>query len=127
MKIKQIQKLVEPQLNQQTIYQLNQMKKFVDTSITNCIMQKFENDSEKIQYLLRILNDIRDFSNSQSSENSLRISLLAQVNKINEEELLGNDESQQEKSYQKIEESLEENQKKSPIKEEVKFESTPNS
>ena len=122
-----LRKVLQPVLQQQTLYQLNQMKSFVDNSLREVISRNFENDSEKINYLLNVLGDIRDFAFTQTNENAVRISIIKTIEKLEQEELLGNSlKQQEEKSLLKTEESPEQDPKDSKIKE-VEVESTPNS
>ena len=46
-----LRKVLQPVLQQQTLYQLNQMKSFVDNSLREVISRNFENDSERINLL----------------------------------------------------------------------------
>ena len=85
-----------PKLESQTIYQLTQMKSFVDSSLKEAASQSFESQEAKIKYLLESLYTIRDFVISQTTENSLRIALIQQFAQIEQEEILGNDSQQQE-------------------------------
>ena len=103
--------VTEPKMSQQTLYQLTQLKTFVDSSLMDFGSKKFENESDKIKYLLDTLQNIRDFVLSQTTENSVRISLIKQFNKIEEEVKLGNSSSEQEeKQLKNQEEKLEQNQ-----------------
>jgi hypothetical protein len=122
-----LQQVLQPVLQNQTLYQLNQMKNFVDNSLREVASRNFENDADKIKYLLNTLYDIRDFVLSQTNENSLRLKLIQQFDKIEEEEILGNSQQQEENSLLQTEEVLEQDQKVSEIEEEIKIEDTPNS
>ena len=122
-----LRQALQPILQKQTLYQLNQMKSFVDNSLREVASKNFENDADKIKYLLSTLYDIRDFVLSQTNENSVRLSLIQQFNKIEEEEMLGNSQLQQEEnSLLQTEEKLEQDPK-GLEKEEEKVESTPDS
>tara|TARA_A100001201_G_scaffold143367_1_gene144714 strand:- start:3135 stop:3512 length:378 start_codon:yes stop_codon:yes gene_type:complete len=121
-----LRKALQPILQNQTLYQLNQMKSFVDNSLREVASKKFENDADKIKYLLNTLYDIRDFVLNQTNENSLRINLIKQFDKIEEEEILGNSQLQQEEnSLLQTEEKLEQDPK--DLEEEKAVESTPDS
>lgn len=123
-----LRQVLQPVLQNQTLYQLNQMKSFVDNSLREVASKNFENDADKIKYLLNTLYDIRDFVLSQTNENSVRLLLIQQFNKIEEEELLGNSQLQQEEnSLLQTEEKLEQGQKGSEIEKEVTVEDTSNS
>lgn len=99
--------IIKPTLEKQTVYQFNQMKSFVDNSLKEVASKSFENDAEKIKYLIETLHNIRDFSIALTTENSLRIGLVNQFNKMQEEIELGNDIGVQEKkSGQKLDELL---------------------
>ena len=103
--------VLEPVLQQQTLYQLGQMKAFVDNSLREVASKRFENDADKIKYLLNTLYDIRDFVLSQTNENSVRLKLIQQFKKIEEEEILGNSQLNQEENLsmteeEKLEQSL---------------------
>ena len=126
--IDKLRQALQPVLQKQTLYQLNQLKSFVDNSLREVASKNFENDSDKIKYLLNTLYDIRDFVLSQTNENSVRLSLIQQFNKIEEEEILGNSQLQQEEnSLLQTEEKSEQDLKGSEKEEEVKVESTPDS
>jgi hypothetical protein len=128
MSIKEFKKATEPKLEAQTLFQLTQMKAFVDASLKNCISQNFENDTQKIQYLLGVLYDIRDFVLSQTTENSLRISLIEQFNEIENQAKMGNDLLNLDNELlEKTEEKLEQNLKELEVSEEEKVESTTDS
>ncbi len=107
---KKFKDVLLPKLNEQSLYQLSQMKTFVDASLKEASSRNFENNSEKIKYLLDTLYNIRDFVLTQTTENSVRIALIQQFQQIEQEEILGNDVQQQEKNLsQKIEENQEQN------------------
>lgn len=123
-----LKRVIQPILQNQTLYQLNQMKNFVDNSLREVTSKNFESDADKIKYLLNTLYDIRDFVLSQTNENSLRLKLIQEFNKIEEEEILGNSQLQQEEnSLLQKEEKSEQDLKDSEKEEEVKVESTPDS
>jgi hypothetical protein len=124
MSIKEFKKATEPKLEAQTLFQLTQMKAFVDASLKNCISQNFENDTQKIQYLLGVLYDIRDFVLSQTTENSL----IEQFNEIENQAKMGNDLLNLDNELlEKTEEKLEQNLKELEVSEEEKVESTTDS
>ena len=104
-KFKQI---VKPQLQEQTLYQMSQLKSFVDASLIELGTKKFNDESEKTKYLLDTLYQLRDFIFSQLTENSLRLNLIKQFNLI-EAEVLGNEsiQSKEENNLQNLEEKLE--------------------
>ena len=103
--------VTRPILQQQTLFQLNQLKSFIDTSLKEATSKNFDNESEKIKYLLDTLYNIRDFVLTQTVENSLRASLIKQFDAIEQEAVLGNEaESQNKELSQKVEESLEQDQ-----------------
>ena len=125
---KKLRQALQPILQQQTLYQLNQMKNFVDASLKEVASRKFENENDKIRYLLNTLYDIRDFVLNQTNENSVRLSLIQQFDKIEEEELLGNFQpKQEENSLLQTEEKLEQDLKELEVEEEKEVESTPDS
>ena len=99
--------IIKPTLEKQTVYQFNQMKSFVDNSLKEVASKQFENDADKIKYLIETLHNIRDFSIALTTENSLRLGLLNQFNKLEEEIELGNDgEELVKKSDQKLDDLL---------------------
>ena len=53
--------------------------------------KNFENDEEKIRYLLNALYNIRDFVLTQSAENSARLSLISQIEELERKIEVGND------------------------------------
>ena len=118
-----------PVMEKQTLFQLSQLKTFVDTSLKDVASKKFETEEAKIKYLLDTLYNIRDFVLSQTVENSLRLSLIQQFNKIEEEEILGNSQKMQEGNLLKNkEEKLEQDPKELEKEEkEVEIESTADS
>ena len=86
---------VQPVLQKQTLFQLSQLKLFVDSSLTETLTKNFENDTDKIKYLLDTLYNIRDFVLSQTVENSLRLKLMQEFHKIELEAELEKDNQQQ--------------------------------
>ena len=102
-----IRELINPIMQKQTLQQLNQMKLFVDTSLKEAASKNFDSETEKIKYLLDTLYNIRDFVLAQTTENSVRMNLIKQFNKIEEEQIMGNDQQLQSKeSLKKTEEKL---------------------
>lgn len=99
---------VQPVLQKQTIFQLNQLRSFVDASLKEALAKSFNNDSDKIKYLLDTLYNIRDFVLAQTTENSLRLRLVQEFEKIESESIVGNSQQHQEKnSLMQTEEKLE--------------------
>jgi len=118
---------VQPVLQKQTLFQLSQIKSFVDASLKETLSKNFENDADKIKYLLDTLYNIRDFVLAQTTENSLRINLLSQFDQIATEVQMGNFQQHQEKSLlMETEEKSEPDRLVSKKSEEGKIESTPN-
>lgn len=123
-----LRKTIQPILQPQSLYQLNQMKTFVDSSLSEVASKKFDSDTDKVKYLLNVLYDIRDFVLSQTTENSVRIQLIKQFDRIEEEELLGNSQQKQEENLLlKTEESLEPDLAQLEKNEEKEIESTTDS
>ena len=110
--MEKLKQVVAPRLSQETLVQLNQMKTFVDASLKEVCSQSFESEADKIKYLLNTLYNIRDFVLTQTTDNSLRISLIQQFQKIEEEEILGNDLQGQDESTLKNPEG---NSEQSPL------------
>tara|TARA_B100001057_G_C22495261_1_gene811823 strand:- start:382 stop:723 length:342 start_codon:yes stop_codon:yes gene_type:complete len=104
MKEKKIRELIQPTLNKQTLFQLSQLKSFVDSSLKEALSNSFESEADKIKYLLNTLYNIRDFVLTQAAENSVRLALIQQFEKIKQEEILGNDTQQQEEKLSQPEE-----------------------
>ena len=105
-------KIISPKSDKQTIYQFGQLKNFIDESLKEVGSKNFENDSEKIKYLLNTLYNVRDFSLALTTENSVRINLLNTIKKMEEEIELGNElELQKEKLSQPVDEKSEQDQK----------------
>ena len=96
--------VVQPVLQKQTLFQLNQLKSFVDSSLTETLAKNFENDEDKIKYLLDTLYSIREL-----------------------EATLGNDQQQQEENSLMQTEEYSNSALLELKNEEVKIESTPNS
>ena len=94
--------IIKPTLEKQTVYQFNQMKSFVDSSLKEVASKSFESDAEKIKYLIETLHSIRDFSLALTTENSLRIGLLNQFNNMEEEIEMGNSGEKPEKESEKV-------------------------
>jgi hypothetical protein len=118
---------VQPVMQKQTLFQLNQLKSFVDDTLKEVVSQNFKSDADKIKYLLNTLYNIRDFILAQTTENSLRVRLIQEFQKIEEETIVGNSHQRQEKnSLTQTEEKLELGPQQLES-EEVSIESTPNS
>lgn len=121
-------KVILPGLSSQTLYQLTQMKAFVDDNLKIAMSKNFESDQEKIKFLMTALQSIRDFVLTQTTENSVRISILKQIQEIEERDLLGNSlQQQEENSSLQTEERLEQDPKELDKEKEAKVESTTNS
>ena len=92
--------IVEPELQDQTLFQLTQLKNFVDASIYNIASNDFEDDKQKIKYMLDALFNIRDFVLTATNSNSLRNSLIKAFEEADNEEkikeALGNDQNKSE-------------------------------
>jgi len=118
--------LIKPALTQQTLHQLTQLKVFVDASLKEVVSKNFDNDEEKVRYLINALYNIRDFVLTQSTENSVRLSLIEQIEEIKRKIEMGNDlEKPTKESEAKTKESLGLDHKKLETREE--FESTTDS
>ena len=118
---------VQPVMQKKTLFQLNQLKSFVDDTLKEVVSQNFKSDADKIKYLLNTLYNIRDFILAQTTENSLRVRLIQEFQKIEEETIVGNSHQRQEKnSLTQTEEKLELGPQQLES-EEVSIESTPNS
>ena len=75
-------KALEPVMEKQTLYQLGQIKTYVDSTLTEALSKNFENDIDKTKYLSDALHTISDFVLSQTVENSLRLKLIQEFNEI---------------------------------------------
>ena len=118
---------VKPVMQKQSLFQLSQIKSFVDSTLRAVLTQNFESEADKIKYLLDTLYNIRDFVLAQTTENSLRQRLIQEFQKIEEAAMMGNLQQRQEKNLlTPTEEKLEPGQKQLES-EEVPIESTPNS
>mgnify|MGYP001238360464 CR=1 FL=1 len=95
MQKEQFVNLIKPTLEKQTLFQFSQMKSFVDHALKEVVAKNFDNEEEKIKYLLDTLYNIRDFALALNNENSLRLSLIQQIEKIEKEAALGNGELSQ--------------------------------
>jgi len=105
--------LIKPRLVDQTIYQLSQVKGFVDITLREVATKNFESDEAKIKYLLDTLYNVRDFVLAQTTDNSMRQTLIKQFETIEKEVEAGNEEehllhSQEEKLGQSQVENKEE-------------------
>ena len=98
MSDKKTRDIVAPILHEQTLYQLQQIKIFVDKALSDIAVTTFENETEKITYLLNVLYGIRDFVFSQTVENSVRVNLTNKIKILEEEISAGNDIEQVELS-----------------------------
>lgn len=97
--MKEIRNITKPILQEQTLFQLNQLKTFIDTSLKEVASKKFNDESEKIKYLLDTLYNIRDFVLTQTTENNLRLSLIKQFDRLEQEVNLGNEEMKVEEEF----------------------------
>lgn len=128
MIIHKIKEATLPKLQSETLHQLTQLKIFVDAHIRTVSSKNFENDEQKIKYLIDVLHDIRDFVLTQTVENSVRINLIQQFETIENEIKVGNENAPQESKFlKKTEEKLEQDQQNLKTSVEEKIESTPNS
>lgn len=91
MQKEQFVNLIKPKLEKQTLFQFSQMKSFVDHALKEVVAKNFDNEEAKIKYLLDTLYNIRDFALALNNENSLRLSLIQQMEKIEKEIELGNE------------------------------------
>jgi hypothetical protein len=98
---KQYIDVIKPKITQQTLYQLTQLKVFVDASLKEAVSKNFDNDQEKIRYLVDALYNIRDFVLTQSTDNSARLSIIDQIEKLEKEIEVGNDLEQQTEELEK--------------------------
>lgn len=111
--------LIKPTLTQQTLYQLAQLKVFVDGSLKEVVSKNFENDEEKVRYLINALYNIRDFVLTQSAENSVRLSLISEIEALERKIEMGNDlEESTTELEEKTEEDLVQDQKNLETREE---------
>lgn len=83
---------VIPRQHPKTIAHFTQLKNFVDASIKEAINQK---DEDKVVYLAKALFQVRDYLFAEINENSLRIQMIEEFQKLEEEaaqvkETLGN-------------------------------------
>jgi adenosyl cobinamide kinase/adenosyl cobinamide phosphate guanylyltransferase len=99
-------KLIRSQIPEQTIFQLTQVKTFIDNSLKEILCRSFEKEEDKIKYLIEILQNLRDFTVVITNEDTVRNNIVKQIMKSNNEIKLGNESEQQEKSQSQ---SLEEN------------------
>ena len=118
---------IQPVLQKQTLFQLSQLKSFVDSSLKEALSKSFENDADKIKYLLDTLYNIRDFVLAQTTENSLRLRLVQEFQQIEEAAIMGNSQQHQEKSSLMQTEEKSEPDLTQLEKEEGSIESTSNS
>ena len=106
-----IVKATQPLLQQETLFELNKLKSFIDASLKECLSKNFQNESDKVNYLLESLYQIRDFVVSQTIENSVRKNLILEFQKIEQEIEMGNVlQQQEEKQLKSQEEKLEQSQ-----------------
>ena len=91
-------KLIRSQIPEQTVFQLTQVKTFVNNSLKEIICRNFEKEEDKIKYLIEMLQNIGDFVTSIVNEKSVRNKLVNQFVQANNEIKLGNELEQQEKS-----------------------------
>ena len=95
--------IARPTIEKQTLYQFDQLKKFIDNSLRTALTQSFENDAQKIAYLADTLYNIRDFASTLATENNVRTNILNELQKKEQELELGNElEEQKEKSSQNL-------------------------
>jgi len=125
--MKEIRNITKPILQEQTLFQLNQLKTFIDTSLKEVTSKKFNDESEKIKYLLDTLYNIRDFVLTQTTENNLRLSLIKQFDRLEQEVNLGNEEIKVEEAFLKKAEDMSEQDLQNSEKKEKLIESTTDS
>lgn len=110
------EKIIEatkPVLQSETLFELNRLKTFVDASLKETLTKKFDDDNDKMKYLIQSLYQIRDYVLSQITENSLRKSLVDEFQNIEREIEMGNDGQLQAKEFvSNLNESLESDQTK---------------
>ena len=108
VKEKEFKKLISPVVENQTLYQLNQMKIFIDNALKETASKNFSSDQEKIKYLIETLHNIRDFSLALTTENSVRLRIMSEFKMLEEKAKLGNDlGDQKEKRFQNPKEKSE--------------------
>ena len=110
MKSEKYKQIVKPELNEQTLFQLSQLKSFVDTSIYQSITNDFENDKAKIKYLSETLFNIRDFVLTATNSNTLRINMLQAFEAIDIEEKKETSMGNEQEKLKNPEEQLVQNQ-----------------
>jgi len=110
MKSEKYKQIVKPELNEQTLFQLSQLKSFVDTSIYQSITNDFENDKAKIKYLSETLFNIRDFVLTAKNSNTLRINMLKAFEAIDIEEKKETPVGNEQEKLKNLEEQLVQNQ-----------------
>lgn len=81
-----IDNIIKPRFNDQTIYQLNQIKIFIDTALKESCSHDFKSSSQKIDHLLNTLYNIRDFITTQTHDNEVRSTILKQLKDLELEE-----------------------------------------
>ena len=77
-----INDLYQPRINDQTVAQFSQLIVFIDGAIATAFK---ESGDDRAQSLVSSLLNIRDYLSTNVRENSLRIHLLNEANKIIEE------------------------------------------
>lgn len=123
-----IKKTIMPVLSDQTIFHLTQMKSFVDNNLKEAMSKNFKSDQQKIKFLMTALQSISEFVLAQTTENSVRISILKQIKDIEEQDFLGNSQKMpEEKLLNRTGEKLEQDPKELEKENEVNLESTSDS
>ncbi len=124
---------VTPKINEQTLAQFTQLKNFIDACLNEAVVKNFENSEEKSKYLLKTLYQVRDYLFSEINESNVRINILTDFRRIDQEDLIakeakvGNDNQGLER-YESLEGQLVQGQQNLETKETGKqSESTSNS
>ena len=107
----EIIKIIRSNFSKETIFQLTQIKNFIDSSLKDFACKTFNKEEDKIRYLIESLHNIKDFTVVVTNEDAVRNNILNQIHKINQETELGNElEKQKEKQLKSQEEKLEQAQ-----------------
>ena len=107
MSEEEIIKIIRSKVSEETIFQLTQIKTFVDNSLKEVFCRSFEKEEDKIKYLIEILQNLRDFTVVITNEDAVRNNILRQLIQTSHEIKMGNELEQQEKNQSQ---NLEENQ-----------------
>ena len=102
---------IMPKLNGETIQQFSQLQSFIDDALKSAISGNFESQEKRTEHLVSCLYQMRSYLFTQIKDNSFRMEMIQKFKKIEEEiimqEQLSGNEKLESKEFEKQEEKLE--------------------